>query len=148
MLQETRTEFDNDGDGNIDRIRHHIFDGDGRRSQTSFAEVGNGMIDRVNLANMEFAGFNGRQTIVTSASLAENAPPIPILPAQPVAPTGRAGTTSSLAARAMTRSTARTEMISFTASAGLIACSAVTATIFSTAVPILMCLSRATVMTR
>ena len=92
MLQETRTEFDDDGDGNIDRIRHHMFYGDGRRSQTSFAEVGNGMIDRVNLANMEFAGFNGRQTIVTSASLAENAPPIPTLPAQPVAPTGLAGT--------------------------------------------------------
>ena len=92
MLQETRTEFDDDGDGNIDRIRHHMFYGDGRRSQTSFAEVGKGMIDRVNLANMEFAGFNGRQTIVTSASLAENAPPIPTLPAQPVAPTGLAGT--------------------------------------------------------
>ena len=92
MLQETRTEIDDDGDGNIDRIRHHMFYGDGRRSQTSFAEVGNGMIDRVNLANMEFAGFNGRQTIVTSASLAEDAPPIPILPAQPVAPTGLAGT--------------------------------------------------------
>ena len=92
MLQETRTEFDDDGDGNIDRIRHHMFYGDGRRNQTSFAEVGKGMIDRVNLANMEFAGFNGRQTIVTSASLAENAPPIPTLPAQPVAPTGLAGT--------------------------------------------------------
>ena len=85
-LSEIRTEIDDGDDGNIDRVRHHIFDGDGRRSQTSFAEVGKGMIDRVNLANMEFAGFNGRQTIVTSASLAENTPPIPTLPPQPVAP--------------------------------------------------------------
>ena len=47
--------------------------------------------DRINLADVEFVGFDGGQTIVTTASLAGNDPTVTI-PAAPVAPRGLAGT--------------------------------------------------------
>ena len=47
--------------------------------------------DRINLADVEFVGFNGGQTIVTTAALAGDDPTVTI-PAAPVAPRGLAGT--------------------------------------------------------
>ena len=44
MPEETRTEFDDDNDGTIDRIDHYTFDGDGTR--IDFDTDGDGNIDR------------------------------------------------------------------------------------------------------
>ena len=56
--------------------------------------------DRINLADVEFVGFNSGQTIVTTASLAgddpttppTSTPPTVTIPTAPVAPRGLAGT--------------------------------------------------------